>query len=82
MSFSATMPAHLLVPGLEDLAGATFAQAIEQKVRPKQQFGAATLEHLIHLIRGQPVAPEQLLGQGTRFGEAVRPARESSSSWA
>jgi hypothetical protein len=64
--------AELPVAGLEDGAHATFAQAVEEDIRPKQEVAAAILEQVIGLVGGEPATLQQLAGQRFRLGEAIQ----------
>jgi hypothetical protein len=62
-------PAQLPVAGLEHLAHAAFAEALQEDVGAQQQFAALALEELIGLKGGQPAPPDQLTGQRLGFRE-------------
>jgi hypothetical protein len=62
-------PPQFLVAGLEDLAHAAGAQPCEEDIRPQHQVLAAALEQLVDLVGGEPIAVDQLLGQGARLGK-------------
>ena len=72
---------QVLVPGLEDLAGAALAEAFDQDIRTQQQTLTVVEKKLIDLVRGQPAALEQVAGQrprlrasGAATGCRLRPA--------
>src|SRR5262249_6313782 len=46
-------------------------EALQQNVGPQQQIGAAPLEQLVDLERGQPIAPQQFARQAARVGDAA-----------
>ena len=74
---------HVLVPGLEHLARAPFAQALQEQVGPHRQPGAASLKELIDLVRGHPATLDQLAGQDPRVrdvGESGQ-LRAAPGSW-
>src|SRR5271165_985304 len=60
----------MLVTGLEDLAGSSLAQTLQDDVGPQDQAAAAVLEELVDLIGRQPATLQELAGQGARLGEA------------
>ena len=62
--------AELPVAGLEDLAHAALAEPLQQDIGAEKKFLAAALEELVGLVGGQPVAADQLAGQGFGIGKA------------
>ena len=68
MSLSATMRSSMMMPGLEDLAHAAFAQGLEQDIRAQREILAGRGEDLFDLVGREPFAPHQHLGRRTRIG--------------
>ena len=60
------------VPRFEDLAHRAFPKPLEQAIGANDQHLAFVLENLIHLERRQPVAADQLFGEGVAVGEGRR----------
>jgi hypothetical protein len=60
-----------MMAGLEDLAGATFADALEQHARALNEIGAAAEQNLIALVRSMPAPFEQIFSQATHVGKPI-----------
>lgn len=74
--FEGDDPAHLGVPGLEDLTAAVLAEALQQQVRPQHQVGRPVRQQVIDLERGQPAALAEALGQLPGVGGGRAGARD------
>ena len=58
------------VPGLEDLPHRAFAEPFAQPIRAEDELSMFALEELIDLIRREPIAADEVLGERMAVGIA------------
>src|SRR5262249_44512396 len=62
---------HADMARFEDVAGAAFAEQVENLVGAEHQFGGTAVEYLVGLEGSQPAAQHELLKQEPRIGIAA-----------